>query len=94
MSNENCDHVGLVSHTSLKVLDYCHWYLDSAFSKNMSGDKSVFSCLNEYRGGNVSLGDGNHAQIKGKCSMEIKGRLEIRDVLYVKNLKANLLSIS
>jgi hypothetical protein len=42
----------------------------------------------------VTSSDGNHDQIKGRGSIEIKGILEIREVLYVKNLKANLLSIS
>ncbi|XP_059451092.1 uncharacterized protein LOC132181880 [Corylus avellana] len=62
--SEEHDHVDLVPHTSLKALDSCLWYLDSACSKHMLGDKSVLNCLNEYRDGSVTFGDGNHAQIK------------------------------
>ncbi|XP_059441941.1 uncharacterized protein LOC132174272 [Corylus avellana] len=92
--NEKHDHVDLVAHTSLKALDSCLWYLDSACSKHMLGDKFMFNSLNEYRGGSVTFGDGNHAQIKGMGSIEIRGIPEICEVLYVKNLKANLLSIN
>lgn len=73
---------------------FCHWYLDSDCSRHMSRDKSVFKHFNEYRGSKVTFGDGNQSQIRGKWSVEIKGLSKLREVLYVKDLKANLLSIS
>jgi hypothetical protein len=34
------DNLCLVAHTALKVLDTCLWYLDSACSKHMIGDRA------------------------------------------------------
>lgn len=42
---KKADQIGLVAHTSLKVLDSYHWCLDSACFKHMSRDKSVFIAL-------------------------------------------------
>jgi hypothetical protein len=35
------DNLCLVSHTALKILDTCLWYLDSGCSKHMTGDKTL-----------------------------------------------------
>lgn len=91
---KTCDLVSFVVHTSLKVLDSCHWYLDSAFSKHISGDKYAFKHFDEYKGGSVNFKDENQAKIKGNWSIEIKGLPKLREVLCVKDLKENLLIIS
>jgi len=38
---KKCDRLCLVAHTAIKVLDTCLWYLDSACSKHMTGDRAL-----------------------------------------------------
>jgi len=54
----------------------------------------VFTLFNEYRGVSVKFGHGKRSRTSENGSVEIKGLSELREVLYVKNLKANLLYIS
>ena len=42
----------------------------------------------------MTFGDGSHAQVLGKGTIEIPGLPLLKDVLYIKGLKANLLSIT
>ena len=42
----------------------------------------------------MTFGDGSHAQVLGKGTIEIPGLPLLKDVLYNKGLKANLLSIT
>ena len=60
----------------------------------MTGDKSPFKTLKEKVGDYVKFGDGSHAQGLGKGTIEIPGLPLLKDVLYIKVLKANLLSIT
>lgn len=46
------------------------------------------------QGWQCHIGDGNQSQIREKGSIEIQGFSELREVLYVKDLKENVLSIS
>ena len=84
----------LFVHTSLKVLNSCLWYLDRGCSHHMKGDKSLFKTLKEKVGDYVTFGDGSHAQVLDKGTTEIPGLPLLKDVLYIKGLKANLLSIT
>ncbi|KAL6315225.1 hypothetical protein AAG906_037457 [Vitis piasezkii] len=59
------------------------WYLDSAYSKHMTGDKTYFNSLENY-----------NARVKGKGSMVIPSCPTLDGLLYVDGLKASLLSIS
>ena len=87
-------HACLFVHTSLKVFNSCLWYFDSGCSCHMTGDKSLFKSLKEKVGDYVTFGDGSHAQVLGKGTIEISGLPLLKDVLYIKGLKANLLSIT
>ena len=60
----------------------------------MTGDKALFKSLKEKVGDYVTFGDGSHAQVFGKGTVEIPGLPLLKDVLYIKGLKANLLSIT
>ena len=60
----------------------------------MTWDKSLFRSLKEKVGDYVTFGDGSHAQVLGKGTIEISGLPLLKDVLYIKGLKANLLSIT
>ena len=90
---ECLSHACLFVHTSLKVFNSCLWYLDSGCSRHMTGDKSLFKLLKEKVGDYVTFGDGSHAQVLGKGTIEILRLPLLKDILYIKGLKANLLSI-
>ena len=57
-------------------------------------DKILFKTLKEKVGDYVTFGDGSHAQVLGKGTIEIPGLPLLKDILYIKGLKANLLSIT
>ena len=87
-------HACMFVHTSLKVFNSCLWYLDSGCSRHMTGDKLLFKSLREKVGDYVTFGDGSHAQVLNKGTIVIPGLPLLKDVLYIKGLKANLLSIT
>ena len=60
----------------------------------MIEDISLFKTLKEKVGDYVTFGDGSHAQVLGKWTIEIPRLPLLKDVLYIKGLKANLLSIT
>ena len=91
---ECLSHACLFVHTSLKVFHSCLWYLDSGCSRHMTGDKSLFKSLKDKVSNYVTFGDGSHDQVLGKGTVEILGLPLLNDVLYIKGLKANLLSIT
>ena len=84
----------LFVHTSLKVFNSCLWYLDNGCSRHMTRDKSLFNSLKEKVSDYVTFGDGSHAQVLDKGTVEIPGLPLLKDVLYIKGLKENLLSIT
>ena len=67
----------------LKAKYSSEWYLDSGFSRNMIGDKTYFTSLENYNGGIVTFGDGSQACVKGKGSIVISGCLKLDGVFYV-----------
>ena len=83
-----------LSHACLFVFVSCLWYFDSSCSRHMTGDKSLFKTLKEKISDYVTFDDGSHAQVLGKGTIEISGLPLLKDVLYIKGLKANLLSIT
>ena len=87
-------HASLFVHTSLKVFNSCLWYLDNGCSRHMTRDKALFKSLKEKFGDYVTFGDGSHAQVLNKGTVKIPGLPLLKDVLYIKGLKANLLSIT
>ena len=68
---ECLSHASLFVHTSLKVFNSCLWYLDSGYSRHMTGDKSLFKTLKGKVGDYVTFGDGSHAQVLDKWTIEI-----------------------
>ena len=91
---ECLSHACLFIHTALKVFNSCLWYLDSGCSRHMTGDKSLFKTLKEKENGFMTFGDGSHSQVLGKGTVDIPGLPLLTDVLYIKELKVNLLSIT
>ncbi|XP_057985321.1 uncharacterized protein LOC131170279 [Hevea brasiliensis] len=68
------------------------WYVDSACSRHIIGDKEKFSNLTLKSGGHVRFGDKGKAYIIGSGS--IGKNPSIKDVALVEGLKFNLLSVS
>ncbi|XP_058005329.1 uncharacterized protein LOC131181317 [Hevea brasiliensis] len=66
------------------------WYVDSACSRHMTGDKEKFSNLTLKSGGHVRFGDKGKAYIIGSGS--IGKNPSIKDVALVEGLKFNNLS--
>ena len=60
----------------------------------MTGDKSLFKSLKEKVSDYVTFGNGSHAQVLGKGTVVIPRLALLKVVLYIKVLKANLLSIT
>ncbi|KAH7536921.1 hypothetical protein FEM48_Zijuj03G0037600 [Ziziphus jujuba var. spinosa] len=72
------------------------WYLDSRASKHMTGNKHLFSALEEFERGQVTIGDAKSYKIQGMGEIIFKtksGTLEkMSEVYYVPGLQCNLLS--
>ena len=83
---ECLSHACLFVHTSLKVFNSCLWDIDSGCSCHMSWDKSLFKMPKEKISDYVTFGDGSHAQVLGKGTIEIPGLPLLKDVLYIKGL--------
>ena len=79
---------------ALKAKSSSEWYLDSGFSRHMTGNKSSFTPLENYNGGTITFRDGSLVQVKGKGSITIPSCPKLEGVLYIEGLKANLLRIS
>ena len=80
--------------SAFKVMDTCLWYLDSDCSRHMTGDRSLFKVFKSKKGDNITFGDGNKSQIKGKGIISLLGLPDFANILYVEGLRVNLLSIS
>ena len=70
------------------------WYLDSGCSKHMTGDANKFLVMTRTKHGNVTFGGDNKGTILGVGSVGKDLSSSIDDVLLVKNLQHNLLSVS
>jgi len=88
------DNLCLVSHTALKILDTCLWYLDSGCSKHMTGDKTLLKEVHMGKDGRITYRDGSQSKVIGKGIIDILGLGTSQEALYVEGLKVNLLSIS
>jgi hypothetical protein len=88
------DNLCLVSHTALKILDTCLWYLDSGCSKHMTGDKTSLKEVQMGKGGRITYGDGSQSKVIGKGIIDTLGLGTSQEALYVEGHKVNLLSIS
>jgi hypothetical protein len=71
------------------------WYIDSGFSRHMTGDRSQFLTLSDSKSENVTFGNDAPGKVKGKGIVSLSnGKRKAQDVLLVENLKHNLLSVS
>ena len=71
-----------------------HWYLDSGCSRHMTGQESHFKSLKIEDGGEVAFGGNEKGKIIGIGDIGNTSSNSIENVLLVRGLKHNLLSIS
>ncbi|XP_015084274.1 uncharacterized protein LOC107027691 [Solanum pennellii] len=97
--NENRDKMGekmLKSEDQMvseRSISQC-WYMDSGYSKHMTGDIKNFLSLKALQSGGVSFGDGNKGYILGVGKVGKSLRRSIDNVYHVNGLKYKLLSVS
>ena len=70
------------------------WYIDSGCSKHMTGNTKDFLHLELKDGGDVTFGDNSKGKIRGKGVIGKDDSFSIQNVLFVDDLKHNLLSVS
>ena len=70
------------------------WYLDSGCSRHMTGNKDQFVTLETKEGGSMTFGYNTKDHIIGIGKIQISPSTFIKNVMYVKGLKHNLISIS
>ena len=69
-------------------------YRNNCCFKHMAGDQGKFLTLKKEKGGNLTLGGGGTARIKGKGTMKLdKRNVNAKNVLFVELLKYNLLHV-
>ncbi|XP_045795337.1 uncharacterized protein LOC123889868 [Trifolium pratense] len=86
--------VSLIAHTSLRASSRQDWYFDSGCSRHMTGVEGYLVNLKSYATSYVTFGDGAKGEIKGIGNLINAGVPNLDNVLLVKGLTANLISIS
>ena len=75
----------------------CMWYLDRGASSHMIGKKAFFHNIDENMKGRVKFGDGSTIPYEGKGNISVTLKngeiLLIQNVLYLLDLKTNILSL-
>jgi len=86
--------VGLMAQTSLRASSRDDWYLDSGCSKHMIGVNKFLDTVKNYTDSHVTFGDGAEGKILGIGNLIHDESLRLNNVLLVKELTTNLISIS
>jgi len=81
-----------VVHTNLRASE--SWYFNSGCSRHMTGNKNHLGDISPRSTGFVSFGDGGRGQIKGVGKLVCFAHPKLDNVLFVKGLTSNLISIS
>ncbi|XP_061998818.1 uncharacterized protein LOC133716093 [Rosa rugosa] len=85
----------LVALTALADKRRDFWYVDSGCSRHMTGDKTWFASFeDENTTGSVTFGDGRKANILARGTVNTPGIPNLKNVLFVEGLTANLISVS
>ncbi|XP_073134302.1 uncharacterized protein [Henckelia pumila] len=91
---QKSDVKSFVIYTSLKANTAGNWYFDSGSSRHMTGLKDHLTDYIEQNGGRVTYGGGAKGRIVGKETLNVEGFPKLHNVLHIKGLNANLISIS
>ncbi|KAK2364787.1 putative mitochondrial protein [Trifolium repens] len=86
--------VGLIAHISLRASSREDWYFDSGCSRHMTGEEKYLMNVRSYKASFVTFGDGAKGEIIGIGDLINHGQPNLENVLLVKGLTANLISIS
>jgi hypothetical protein len=86
--------VGLIAHTSLRASSREDWYFDSGCSRHMTGVGKFLKDMKSYSSSFVTFGDGAKGEILGIGNLINSDLPKLDNVLLVKGLTANLISIS
>ncbi|XP_075080045.1 uncharacterized protein LOC142165378 [Nicotiana tabacum] len=70
------------------------WYLDSACSRHMTGDKQLFKSVTKLDGGTVTFGDKSKGNVISVGKVPLSSTYDVDGVYLVDELEYNLLSIS
>ncbi|XP_019263929.1 PREDICTED: uncharacterized protein LOC109241630 [Nicotiana attenuata] len=70
------------------------WYLDSACSRHMTGDKQLFKTVIKLDGGTITFGDKSKENVIGVGKVPLSSTCDVDEVYQVDELGYNLLSIS
>jgi hypothetical protein len=84
----------LIAHTSLRASSSEDWYFDSGCSRHMTGMDNFLENVRPYAKSYVTFGDGAKGKIVGIGDLVSEGSPRLNNVLLVKGLAANLISIS
>ena len=70
------------------------WYFDSGCSQHMIGNRNILTNLQSSCQDSVIFGDGARGRIIGTGTLAFLGLYRLKEVLLVKGLNVNLISIS
>ena len=73
----------------------CQWYIDSVFSKYITGDQRKFLKLKNKGKRKVTFGDNMSAKILGNGTVSLgNNKTKEEDVLLVEDIKSTILSVT
>ncbi|POO00877.1 hypothetical protein TorRG33x02_035080, partial [Trema orientale] len=84
----------LTGHTSLVAYNSENWYFDSSYSRHITGNRSFPTDYHEISNRCVTSGDGKKDQILGVGNLYVQRFPNLKNMLLVEGLEANLISIS
>jgi len=88
------DNVGLMVHISLKTPSMERWYFYNGCSRHMTGFKDLLNVKNLCTNNYVMFGNGTKGKILGSRSLISNESPNLDNVLWVRGLTSNLISIS
>ncbi|MCH79805.1 gag-protease polyprotein [Trifolium medium] len=86
--------IGLIARTPLNNFFKEEWYFDSECSRHMTGTSKILVGVTTYPTSFVTFGDGGKGEIVGIGNLTNGDLPKLENVLLVKDLTANLISIS
>jgi hypothetical protein len=89
-----CINTRLIAYTSLRASSKEDWYFDNGCSRHMTGVDKYLEDVRPYASSYVTFGDGAKGKIMGIGNLIKHGMPRLDNVLQVKGLTANLISIS
>lgn len=84
----------LLAHTSLRASTIEDWYFDSGCSRHMTSVKKFLVGIKPHSTSYVTFGDGSKGEIKGVGKLDYTRLPSLDNVLFVKGITTNLISIS